>query len=228
MIGRSLTIFQLGNNQNEIHSVNSWSFCLGSQDKDFEKKIIKEAKKKKWKPEEIVSDAEVEAIVNAKNCIPGEEGYHKWASDGVCVINRSKDPNLYNPAKERARKKRAEQDERNKALEQLKEYLPELVKLRNAIPVGTIELNLIVPIRLKVGYSISDYLNIDVLDKDGKDITYASWIVLHDHINELPEMSHIVNCPHRKAYDARCKELATLLGLRPGDVENETYWSLRK
>lgn len=227
MIGRSLVIFQLGNNRNEIHEVNSWEFALGASDKDFAEKIIKEAKKKKWKPEAIVKDKEVKAIVYATNCIKGEPGYHKWASDGVYIINRSGDPNLYNPAKEKAEKRRIKENKRKESLEKLKEYLPELIKLRNAIPVGTIEISMTVPLRVKFDYH-ETFFRHDVVGQDGKGIMWSTQVVSLEQVMAMPEAQAIVNCPHRAAYLTRCESLAQLLELNRCDVENATYFAILK
>ena len=98
MIGRSLIIFQRGNNKNELHQVGSFDLAFAHREKDFDKKTLKEAKKKKWRPEAVVSDRVVKAIVNSHQCAdPKEPGYHLWASDGYRIINLSGNPNLHNP-----------------------------------------------------------------------------------------------------------------------------------
>jgi hypothetical protein len=213
MIGRSLVIFQFGNNKNELHECCSWSFALGLHDKkkDIDKRIVKEYKKKKWKPEDVVDDAEVEAIVNATNCIgPKEPGYHQWASDGVHIINLSGDPNLYNPAAALAERRRIAEKKRQKALHRLKGFIPELVKLRNAIPTGEITLDVTLQVKVEVAYSVSSPISsVYVFNKNGKEQVYSSRLIDRDQL--------------AKQQDDRCRELADELGLCEEDVENETF-----
>lgn len=227
MIGRSLVIFQRGNNKNELHEVNSWNFAFSCRENDLDNKIVSEAKKKKWKPEEIVNDAEVEAIVNATNCIgPQEPGYHKWASDGVHVINLSGDPTLPNPATVKAEKRRKEGERRHKAYKKLDKFIPELIKLRNAIPTGTLTISKVAlpKVTVKLNYGVTHAISmVVVLDKDGQYLDYASWLVDNEALAKRPELVNIVNCPHRKAYRDRCQELADLLGLSYTDIENTIY-----
>lgn len=229
MIGRSLVIFQLGNNQNELHQTNSWGMALSHSDNNINQKIIEERKKKNWKPEDIVSDAEVEAICNATNCLgPQEPGYHKWASDGVMIINISDDPNLYNPLVPIRERKEATRKKRREAIEQLQQYLPELSKLEKAVPVGTIKVDIVIPVRVEVRFSTSEAISsIDVSNGDER----AMWghqLVDRTELAKVPEIAAIVNCPLRKVYMDRCQELAQLLGLRSEDVRNELYSFSRK
>ena len=225
MIGRSLIVFQLGNNQNELHEVNSWGMALAPR--DAEKQLIQERVTKKWKPEDVVSDAEVEAICNATNCIgPDKPGYHKWASDGVTVINISGDPALYNPLVPIKEREKAAAEKRAAAMKRLKEeFLPELAKLRNAVPVGKVEVDFTIPpVKVKVGYRVWQPIGSLAVLQDGKEVSYPSQLIDHDALAKVPEIAALVNCPLRKAYWDRCAEIANLLGLSETDVENETYF----
>ena len=225
MIGRSLIIFQRGNNQNELHTVSPWELALAHREKDFDKKIIKQAKRKKWKPEEIVSDTEVEAIVNSTHCAdPKEPGYHHWASDGVHVINLSGDPNLPNPAAVKNEKMEAEAKMRRAAFERIDEFIPELIKLRQVVPEGSVEVKVVVPLTISVRYSVSNFLNMRVLREDGHDRMWAHEVIDQKAIEQIPELEAVVNCPYRKAYRDRCQEIAESLGLDESDIENATYF----
>lgn len=226
MIGRSLVIFQRGDNQNELYEVNSWS--LFSSRDDLAQKIIERSIEEKWKPCDTVSDSEVEIIVNAKSIIRGSSGYHKWASDGVTVINLSGDPNLYNPAKARAEKEKAEWERKRQAKEELKKFLPELVALRDAIPSGTLRVEVTVPLTVEIGYGhgmgITRGIYIkSVFDKGGTKVNFACLVVGEEDLRNLPELREVVNCPKRKAYLTRTNELAESLGLKWVDVENAAY-----
>jgi len=231
MIGRSLVIFQLGNNQNEIHQVNSWEMCLSSRTENFKEKVAALRKEKQWKPEEIVSDREVEKICHADNCIdPKEPGYHRWAADGITVINISDDPNLPNPMtaiieeRERSHKKRAE------GFRKLKDYIPELTVLRKAVPESMAEVEIVLP-PLKVQVKSSVFSPICVtnyLGEDKKNKHHIWELVDRATLESKPEIQALINCPFRKAYKDRCKEVGDLLGLSDTDVENEVYTSTLK
>lgn len=228
MIGRSVVIFQRGNNQNEIHEVDSWGLALSGtmeHESKLDEKIVAEASKNNWEPEEIVSDAEVDAIVNATQASrEGYTGYHRWASDGVKVINLSGDPNLPNPAAVKAEKRRIVIEKRKKSLQKLDEFLPELMTLRNAIPTGKIILKIPIVLSLEVQYGVWESVStVKAIDENGKHTMYASWLVDRQTIKELSEMASIVNCPHREAYKNKCREVAALLGLTETDVENAAY-----
>ncbi len=221
MIGRSLVIFQRGSDKNEVHTVNCGFMNLGQ--KEFDEAIVREAKEKNWKPEEIVNDLEVEKIVNATNCI-GEEGHHRWASDGVRVINLSGDPNLYNPATAKRERKRIEAEKREQGLKKLEEFLPELVQLRKMVPEGSITIRVPLQIDVKIDYHVWEPISaINCLDESGKSYTYASHLIDRELLKKREEMARIVNCPHRIKYRNRCKEVADLLGLREEDIENKVY-----
>lgn len=230
MIGRSLIIFQLGNNKNELHTTCPWEMAMSRgesrRDKkyDLKKEIAKARKEKKWKPEGIVDDKEVEAICNSSHCAdPKEPGYHKWASDSVDVINISDDPNLYNPMVPIIERRNAEHKRQAEAKEQLKKYLPELAKLRNAVPTGKLEITMTLSVRVKVGYEVySPISNIDVYQGDKKP-DYPFQLIDRDELAKFPKIAAIINCPVRKAYERRCKELSDVLGLSEGDIENATY-----
>jgi hypothetical protein len=104
MIGRGTIVFRRGNGQNELHFVSPWSLTLSMQGlfgspgiqndearKKFDAEIVANAEKQKWKPDDVVDDAELELIRKASCCIEGEEGYHKYASDAIHIIDLSKE-----------------------------------------------------------------------------------------------------------------------------------------
>jgi len=229
MIGRSIiVVFQRGDDKNEIHHVGSAPFFANEE--EFERRVIEESIKKNWKPEDVVNDAELEKIVNATNCIgPEREGFHKWASDGVMVFNLSGNPNLYNPATARRKILKEQFAKRTEGMIRLKEFIPELVELRKAIPTGSIQVNLTIPVTVKVDSSV--YRGIDdvyVLNEKGEQVDYASRLIDREELAKFPEISAVINCPHRQAYHKRCKELTELLGLDEHDAENQTYSASRK
>jgi hypothetical protein len=190
------------------------------------KAIIAEAEKKKWKPEAIVSDAEVEAIVNSHHCAdPKKPGYHEWCSDGYQIINLSGDPNLPNPLVPLQKAREEESRRRQEAHKQLEQHIPELVKLYQAVPEGSIEVAMVIPVTIKVQYSTSANLDLDVLQR-GKEPSYPFELIDREALMKMPEVVTVVNCPLRKAYRDRCHELAELLGLDETDIENATYFAI--
>ena len=231
MIGRALLIFQRGNNQNELHSVSSWEFALAPHEDEekMNKAIIEESEKEKWKPEAIVSDAEVEAIVNSKHCADSKEpGYHEWCSDGYHIINLSGDPTLPNPLTPLEEAQEKEGRRRVEARKQLDKFIPELIKLRQAVPEGSVEIAMAFPVTIRIRYGVGDYHDIDVLDKQGKKPMYPHELINHAALAQTPEMVAIESCPLRKAYRDRCHELAELLGFDESDIENQTYFAIKK
>ncbi len=225
MIGRSIVILQRGDNKNEIHLTNSWDMCSSAHDPDIKNKIIQIAKEKSWVPEDIVSDAEVAAIVTATNDIgPQVPGYHKWAGDSVLVINLSNDPNLYNPATVLAEQKEQARLQLVERLKQLQEFIPELYQLSSVIPTGNIEVKFTLPVTIVVKYSASGVSLSEIKRiKDGKSATFAGEIIDHDIIRAMPELANAYNCPYRKAYEDRCNQLAILLGLTTTSIKNKLF-----
>lgn len=226
MIGRSLIIFQLGDNKNELHETNSWSFALSDHDsKEWDKRAISERKKKDWKPEDIVDDAEVEAICKATNCISKDRpGYHKWASDGVKVINISDDPDLPNPMTSIIAQKKKEQKERDAKIKKLEKFLPELFKLRNAITTGETPLTMTLSVKVKVSSSVEYPISsIKVMGENGKEIDYACQLIDRKTLESISELSNIIHCPHRKIFNKQCEKIAFKLGLDSGTVKNKVY-----
>jgi hypothetical protein len=231
MIGSSTTIFQRGNNVNEVHTTGSFGGLFAPQDEaEREKLIVQTAEEKQWKPEAIVDDAEVKKIVYATSINPGSEGYHKFAGDGVTVINLSGDPNLYNPAKEKAEAYRIKREKRQAGLVKIKElHLAELVSLRKMVPVGQVDIEVTLTLPVTVEFTIHgpQTPNIIVDGKDGKprQASYAWEVLNREEIYKRSELQAFMNCPHRKKYHDRCKELDTLYELRDGDSSDAAYWA---
>ena len=225
MIGHSLIVFQRGNNVNELHKVNSWNFSFMQRSKKADESILNEAKNKKWKPDDIVNDNELKKIVYATNCInPEHEGYHKLASDGVHIINLSDDPNLYNPAQEKIEKIKAANKIESYLIKRLrKEFILELIKLKDAIPTGKIEIKMMFSLNVSVKYGVHKSVDCIEIFQNDKKIEYVSQIIDKDQLVRLPEMENIVNCPYRKAYHDRCQEISDLLGLEKNKIFNDIY-----
>jgi len=91
MIGRGMIVIQKAKDQNELHFVSPWELSLASyhatqegEMEKFQQQVLEQAKD--WKPDDVVDDKELEAIRKATCSIPGEEGYHKYASDNIMVV----------------------------------------------------------------------------------------------------------------------------------------------
>lgn len=229
MIGRSLLVLQLGKDQNELHFENplGMSMTFWNDDKideELRNKIIAirtEAMqtKKEWNPVAVVDDNEVVAIYSASNCIgPDHQGYHKWASDGVTIINISDDPNLSDPTAHIKAKKKAAREKRTKALEQIKQYLPELRELKKKVKQGQviIDFPIIANLQIQIHSSATNPVGfLNVLN-----IGHINNLIDQNELEKVPEIAERINCPFRKAYVDRCNEIACSLGLSMDDVQN--------
>ena len=99
--------------------------------------------------------------------------------------------------------------------------------MRKAVPEGSLTVQTVVVLTVKVRYAIWNHLDVDVLDEHGKRRTYAHEVVDREVLEQMPEIAAIVNCPHRKAYHDRCQSIGEMLGLEASDVGNQVYDAMR-
>ena len=101
MIGQGTIVIKVEANKNELHFVDPWELAWDIHDvkdspaklKKFNTRILRHIKKRKWKPDAVVDDAELKKILKSTNCAPekkGTKGYHEYASDCFHIIDQTK------------------------------------------------------------------------------------------------------------------------------------------